>query len=643
MRGLRVAAVLLCCCLHASAPAGAAADEDWVSIGSLEPVPLRSVGGTVSVITREQIEARGQPLVTDLLREVPGVSVSRTGPVGGVTQVRVRGAEGNHTLVLIDGVEANDPASDAEFNFNSLMTTGIERIEVMRGPQSALYGSESIGAVINIITREAETPGVGGDASAEGGSFRTGRFAASLSAATESTRLFASGAYLRTHGVNAARNGSEHDGYENLSVTTKGSWTPLSTLRFDGVFRWDDDESQDDATNFGVPPAVFDALNETDPRKLYGRLQGAVELLPDWTARGGVAITDTHLRTRSPAFGFGGSRGRRVKLDVQTSYARVFRESFDNRLTLRFEREWVQFRNLFAGGDPSRKKNNQNSGIAEYRLGWDDRFFASASVRYDGNQDFQDEVLYRGELSAILPWKTTRLRASGGKADKNPGFFDLFGFAPGQFIGNPDLQAETSKGFDIGVDQTLFEGRVTGALTYFQADLRNEIGTRFISVPFPPFFLSTTVNNRDRSKRRGVELEVSARLLDNLDAHLSYTYARSKENDGAGYTRELRRARHIASLNLSHRFLRERALLDLTVLYNGRQYDNDFTQGFSPVRTALDDYTLINLGGSFRINDSVELMGRIDNLLDEDYEEVFGFNAPGIGAYGGVRVRWGVN
>lgn len=627
----------------ALAVASAGADDEMVSVGSLRPVPLRSVGGTLSIITREQIESRGQPLVSDLLREVPGVSVNRTGPVGGVTQVRIRGAEGNHTLVLIDGIEANDPANDSEFNFNSLMTTNIERIEVLRGPQSALYGSDSVGGVINIVTREAERQGLRGDFEAEGGSFYTGRVAASLSAATESTRLFASGAYFRTHGVNAARTGTENDGYEDLSITTKGSWTPDSRLRFDGVFRWDDDEAQDDATGFGSPPAVSDARNETDPRRLYARLQGEAEMLSNWTARAGVAITDTHLRTRSPAFGPGGSRGRRVKLDLQSSYAAVLSETFDNRLTLRFERDWEQFQNLFAGGDASRKENHQTSGIAEYRLGWNDRVSFAASVRYDGNRRFDDEVLYRGELSVVLPWETTRFRVSGGKADKDPGFFDLFGFSPGQFIGNPDLEAETSLGFDVGVDQSFLDNRVSGAFTYYQSDLRNEIGTEFISVPTPPFFLQTTVNNRGRSKRRGFEIEASSRLLDNLDAHVSYTYALSKENDGGGYTREVRRPRHVASLNLSYRFLRQRALVDLSVLYNGRQYDTDFTLGFTPVPAALDDYTLINLAGSFRLSDRVELLARIDNLLDEDYEEVFGFNTPGIGAFGGVRVRWGGN
>lgn len=606
--------------------------DEFLGVGSLRSVPRTSVGGAVSVITRDQIEARGQTRVSDLLREVPGVSVSRTGPVGGVTQVRIRGAEGNHTLVLIDGIEANDPAADTEFNFASLMANNIERIEILRGPQSGLYGSDSIGGIISITTRQAESTGLHGDLEAEGGSFATGRFATSVGASTQTTRLFASGSYFHTHGISSEPGGREDDGYQDLSITTKGSWTPIDALRFDGVFRWDDDESEDDAN--GSPNA--DVRNETDPRRLYGRLQGNLYLNPDWSLRAGLAVTDTHLRTRNVTFGPGGSRGRKVKFDFQHSYALSVPETLDHRLTLQFEREWLDFRNLFGGGDPSLKENNQNSLIAEYRGGWNDRLFLMASLRNDWNSRFDDDRTYRVGMSALLPWDTTRIRGTYGKGVQNPNFFELFGFAPGFFIPNADLEPETSKGFDFGVDQSLFGGRANAALSYYETDLRNEIV--LVATPIP--FVSTSANNIGKSKRRGVELEIEGSPLEGLDLHAGYTYALSKQNGSNGYRREIRRPRHVASASLNYRFARKRAGINLSLLYNGRQYDSDFAT-FPATPTPLDDYILVNLALSYRVNDWLEVFGRADNLADEDYQEVLGFASPGIAGYGGVRIHWG--
>ncbi len=624
---LLVSIALLC-----PGPGTLARADDELGVGSLRPVPRESSGGAVSVITREDIEARGQVRVSDLLREVPGVSVSRTGPIGGVTQVRIRGAEGNHTLVLIDGIEANDPASDTEFNFASLMTDNIERIEILRGPQSALYGSDSIGGIINITTREAADSGVHGTLEAEGGSFATGRVATSIGVAGERARLFASGSYFHTRGISSWPDGTEDDGYQDLSITTKGSFTPTDTLRFDGIFRWDDDETEDDAQGSPDP----DVRNETDPRRLYGRIQGEWFVTPAWSARTGLAVTDTHLRTRNVVFGNGGSRGRKVKFDVQSSYATTTPETLDHRLTLRYEREWLDFRNLFAGGDDSRKENNQDGFVAEYRVGWNDRVFANAGIRQDWNSRFDDETTYQFGVSALLS-ETTRLRGSYGKGVQNPNFFELFGFAPGFFVPNSNLKPETSKGFDIGIDQSLFGGRANAAFTYYEADLRNEIV--LTSTPTP--FVTTSVNNPGKSKRRGLEFEVAGDAAPGLSLHASYTYALSKQNASNGYRREIRRPRHTASANANYRFWADRAGANLTVLYNGRQYDDDFST-FPATPTALDDYVLLNLSLSYRVNQWLEVFGRADNLLDEDYEEVLDFASPGIAGYGGVRVRWGV-
>jgi vitamin B12 transporter len=614
-----------------SAARGVGADEEPFSIGSLDPVSRTAMGSAVSVITRKEIEERQFPFVADLLREIPGVAVNRSGPVGGVTQVRIRGAEGNHTLVFIDGIEANDPANNSEFNFANLMSYDVERIEVLRGPQSALYGSEAIGGVINIITREGK-PGLGGELEGEGGSFGTARAAGSFSAGGENYRLFADGSYFRDRGINAAPRGGEDDGYENVTINAKGSWDPLESLRVDGVFRWVDSESQDDQSNFGVPPAVFDAHNETDPRELYARLQSELRVGENWTHRIGAAITDTRLVSRNELFGFGRNQGRNIQLDYQTSYAFSVAENFDNRVTLKYQHQDLRFRNQFDGS--LTKNDNQDSGIAEYRLGWNDRLFLSGSVRYDANEHFDDDWTFRTTASFVAPWKSTVFRGSFGKGVQNPGFFELYAFFPG-FLPNPDLESETSKGFDLGIDQRLWGDRLNFSVNYYQSDLRNEIRPVFL-----PSLESTVVNDRDRSKRRGFEFEAVAALGESWTLNASYTYAIAKEGADQHYERELRRPRHLASVFSNYRFFDRRGQINVGIVYNGRQYDDDFTQGFTPVRTALDHYLLTSLALSFRITERVEIFGRVENLFNDSYHEVYGFESPGIGGFGGVRIRF---
>ncbi len=631
--GSRFASPVCALAIAFLAPAGAGADEDPLSAGSLYPVSRAAVGSAVSVITREEIEERQFPLVSELLREIPGVAVNRSGPAGGLTQVRIRGNEANNTLVLIDGIEANNPAANFDFNFANLLSYDVERIEVLRGAQSSLYGSEAIGGVINIVTREGK-PGMGGEVEAEGGSFGTARGAGSFSTGGEDYRLFAGANYLRNRGVNAAPRGGEHDGYENLTVNAKASWDPFESLHVDGVFRWVDSESQDDANNFGDPlmPAVFDAKNETDPRELYARLQSEWRIGDSWTHRIGAALTDHRRSDRNVLFGFGHNLGRNIQIDYQTSYSFSLGETLDHRITAKYQRQAFRVED-HSGGAQADKTAVQNSGVADYRLAWNDCFFLSASGRFDANEQFDDVWTYRVAGSLVAPWRSTVLRAAFAKGVQNPGLFELFGFFPG-FVPNPDLEASTSRGFDVGIDQTLLAQRVRLSVQYYQSDLRNEVRTEFL-----PTFEFTSVNDKDRSKRRGFEVEVTATPADNWTFNGSYSYGLAKEGADRHFERELRRPRQLASVFTNYRFLDRRGQVNLGVVYNGRQYDNDF-RGFPAVRTALDHYLLASLALSFRVTERIEIFGRVENLFDDGYQEVFGFESPGIGGFGGMRIRF---
>lgn len=220
---------------------------------------------------------------------------------------------------------------------------------------------------------------------------------------------------------------------------------------------------------------------------------------------------------------------------------------------------------------------------------------------------------------------------------KNPTFFDRFGFFADQFVGNSDLKPESSIGWDIGVEQALLDDRLSLGATYFDAELDDEIDGFFFDPTLGASGAFTATNLDGTSKRMGVELTARVRPFEGLDVTGAYTYTDATEPGASGRVREVRRPEHVASLVTNWRFLDSRANLNFRVDYNGEQKDSDF-RTFPTQRVTLDDFVLVNVSGSYDINPYVRLFARIENLLDQDYEEVFGFQTPGFAAFGGVRV-----
>jgi vitamin B12 transporter len=280
--------------------------------------PNRYSGATMTVVTREQLEQRQVPFVADILREVPGLAVNRSGGVGALTQIRLRGAEASQTLVLIDGVEANDPASGSAFDFAHLLTADVERIEIVRGPQSALWGSDALAGVINIITRRGRGP-LEFSGSIEGGSFGTVYTQARLAGGNEYYDFSLGSAYLDTAGTNIAREGDEDDGYKNITGFLKGGIKLLENLSLNVIARHTDATTESDPT----PPPLFlpvDGDEESDVEQNYARAQIRLDLFNGlWQHVFGIAITDTdneffpEVETKSSA------AGQKLRLDYQTT------------------------------------------------------------------------------------------------------------------------------------------------------------------------------------------------------------------------------------------------------------------------------------------------------------------------------------
>lgn len=611
---------------------------------SMIPAEAYTIGNAISVLDEEYIERRQNPVVSDLLRSVPSVAVSRSGGPGQLTQIRMRGAEGNHTLVLIDGVEANELNFNGEFDYAGLMAVGIERIEVLRGAQSALYGSDALGGVINIITKSGH-PGFRFEGSAEGGSFAERQATALVSGGTDRVNGVFSAGYFGTDGLNLSRFGTEKDGARTFTFSGKGMAQVTDNFRIDAVGRYVTSKNDTDAQDFNWPPTpteglVIDTLDVQKNRQFYGRVQGELSLFDDhWVHQALVQYADTKREYINPSNDLTGNHGQRLKFAYQNT-VNFQTPSFldaDHHVTMAFQREEQDFVNRGAVPDALENQEQsepQNSYIGEYRVGFADQLFLSAGVRHDDNRMFKNATTYR--LSAAWQFKEigTRLHASHGTAVTNPGFFEMFGFFPAFFLGNPDLKPEESRSFDVGIEQKLFDDKLVLDVTYFHANLENEIVTVF---DFNTF-LTMVDNLVGTSQREGIEVMMSAQLTDNLSVGGSYTYTRSRQPDGSP---EVRRPRHMGSLNANYAFAAGRGNVNLDVSYNGKQLDNEFASSTPESVVTLNDYVLVTLAASYRLTDSLEVYGRVENLVDQNYEEVFSYRSPGLGAFAGLRVKLG--
>ncbi|HEX6998855.1 MAG TPA: TonB-dependent receptor [Gammaproteobacteria bacterium] len=620
-----------------------AAEEVVVTASRTALAPSR-VGSSLSVIDAATLAVRQQRLVADALRDVPGVAVSRGGGLGAVTQVRIRGAEGNHALVLIDGVEANNPVSNSEFDFANLLAADVERIEILRGPQSALYGSDAVGGVINVITRR-HGAGLETRAHAEGGSFGTHEIGASLGGGGERASGGVSVTRFATDGTNIARAGGERDGFEHEAVTLDGRIEAGPRLALAGMLRYSDSMQDFDTQDFAFPPTPTQGLVVDDDVgghleqwffRLSGRSAGALG-----EHRFGVSETRTDNTFLDAGLVSGGNEGTKTKLDYQYTFslgaprvaAAAAVDGLGQWLTVAGERELLDYENRGAtptAPENQRREDAQTSVAAEYRLALPNADF-SASARRDDNDLFADATTYRLTGSIALGTRS-RLHTSFGTGIANPGFFDLFGFFPGSFVGNPALEPERSTSFDVGVERTLgADGAWTMDATYFRADLEDEIETTFDSSTF----LSSVRNLPGTSERRGFELTVRGAPLPTWQLAASYTYTDAEQPDGRA---ELRRPRHIASLDNTLAFAGGRARVNVGVDYNGEQVDSELVLATPADRVTLGAFTVVTVAADYELSPRWRLYGRVENVLDEEYEEWFSYRGRGRSAVAGFSV-----
>lgn len=609
--------------------------ENIVSTANRTPMAQSRIGSAVSVVNRSQIDARQSAQVSDLIQDLPGIAVSRASGPGSQTQVRVRGAEANQLLVLIDGVAANNPSGADEFNFASLTAWDVEKIEVVRGPQSALWGSDALAGVINITTRNGGEEPLRGGLFLEGGSFDTinGGGSVGLNTGRLSTDLNVS--WYDSAGVNIAREGDEKDGYDNLTVGLNSSFQATDTLRLGFAARQTEASNDyDDTSTTGLP---VDADLTTDNRLTFLRADASLALL-DQRLNQDLQFSYADTRTTNKDQGSTAStdEGERFGVYWQASWDFTpLPNEYRATVAVDYDKEEFETSAPVFGGLSDQQQDRDSIGYVTELLAQPlESLNLSASLRHDDNSDFKDKTTYRLTGTWRIDASDSRLHASYGTGMKKPTFTELFGFFPGSFIGNPDLKPEESRGGDIGFEQGWLDGRLTTDLTWFYAELTDEIRTVFL-----PGFQSTAINSDGHSRRQGVEATLRGRLRPGLEATASYTYTDSEEPDDAGGKQtETRRPRHMAALNLDYRMLNDRVGLNLNLSYTGEQTDQDFSVFPSPYVT-LDDYTLVNIAASYAASDTLTIYARAENLFDEDYENLFGFRTPGAGYYAGIRMN----
>ena len=613
----------------AAAAAGplSATEETIVVTGSREPVTIEAAAVSVTVLDRETLEALALPLTSDVLRLVPGGAVASTGPRGTQTQLRIRGAEANHTLLFVDGIRFNDPAAGNEARFELLTSDGLSKIEVVRGPQSALWGSEALGGVIALETGNPLRDG-GFAALGEYGGLDSIRTSASFATRTGDLGLSGSAGYLSSDGIDSFGSGGERDGFENLSGSLKAVFSPLASTELGLVGHYVEGESQFD----GFDPVTFqraDTLDETSNRIAAVRGWGS-HRSGGWSILLDASYLDSANRNRLGDEPLNRTYGSRFTVGGQLS-----RSFASHRLTAAIEHEAEDFGardQLYFGGTDQDRSRKLTAFIGQWRADWSEAFAIDLAVRHDSFSAFEDATTYRA-TALFRPAPHWRIHAAYGEGIAQPTFFDLFGFFPGSFEGNPALRTESSKGFEVGVRWQRDDASL--GVTGFSNRLSNEIVGTFD----PETFISSTINVEGKSRRRGIEVDGEYRIGP-VRLVANYTFLNASERQAAENVaiREIRRPKHSANLLASAAV----GKFDIggSLAYVGKRRDTDFDVFPAEVVT-LNDYLLASLKVGYRVTPSFEAYARVENAFDADYQDVVGYNTAGRTVYAGLRLRLG--
>jgi vitamin B12 transporter len=597
--------------------------------------PIDQIASSVTVIAGQEIEARQARNAPDILRAVPGIDVVQSGGPGDSAAVFIRGTNSNHVKVLIDGIDVSNPwRVGRTYEFGNLTTLDIDRVEVLRGPQSGLYGADALGGVIAFYTKEGNGP-LQVEGLAEGGSFGTFNQAAGARGSNNGLRYSFNVAHQHVDNAPArtplriapAGVPPLTGEYDNWTFSTKLGVDVTPNLAFNVAVRYTEADydyqlSQKDTALSRQRSEEFHTRGETIWSLYGGRIKTVL----------GITYSDTSYSLDAPFFDTRGM-GTRVKADWRTV------ANVANGITLVVGADWQDERLKqpllgtlpFADQFAVEASERSQGAYVQAQLEPLRNVFIVGNVRHDDNENFGQATTWRFAPAIVFPEVGTRLKGSYGTAFKAPSLADRFldyappGFPEFSFFGNRNLRPEKSEGFDLGFDQSIFNGRAQFGATYFQSEIE---GLIVLSAD------QTTVLNLNSADISGIEAFFSADLSDNLRLRADYTYT---EPVNAVTGQDLiRRPRNKAAFSLGWKPTNP-LLLTTTLVYVGERLDGNRLAFGEIVRQP--DYTVVNLAADYKINDHLSLIGRIDNLFDRRYEETNGFERPGFGAFAGLKFR----
>jgi len=611
------------------------ASEIIVTAANRTETPLEKVGQSLSVVDLAELERRQTQNVADILRTLPGVTIARNGSIGANTSVFIRGAESDQTVVLIDGVKLNDPSSPGGgFNFGNLLTGNIERIEVLRGSQSVLWGSQAIAGVVNMVTRQP-TEQLRLNARSEYGFRDTVNLVANASGKAGPLSASVGAGLFRTDGISnfaESRGGRERDGYENIGANAKFILALTDTISLDargwysrGTFNID-----------GFPPPRFvlaDVNEESVTRELIGYTGVNAALFGGrFRNRIGFALTDTNRRNTArdgtPTETFRG-KGRNERLEYQG----ILDISQGWQATFGLEREISTFSSSSFGAPATRGRARIYSGYAQVVGTITDGFTVTGGVRHDDHDRFGGTTTFGASAVYNLAATGTTLRASYAEGFKAPSLFQLL-----SNFGNPALSPERSQGWDAGITQELVDGRLMLSATYFERDSKDLI--LFISCPPPRTGICTnrpsgTYDNIGLATARGAEFAVTLRPVDALRVQFSHGLvdARNRTAGSPNFDRRLpRRPENSSSLLVDYKWP-----FGLETGFTITNVSKAFDNASNTVR--LPGYTLVDLRAMMPIGQNFELTARIENLFDEQYETALRYGQMPRAGYIGARLK----
>ena len=604
----------LCTSIAAAQQQNSEALEELIVTSSRVPMPLRQIGTSVSIIDRAEIEQRGYSSLFEILRSQPAVAASNTGGQGSATSVRIRGEEGYRTLVLIDDIDISDTSgTQVSPRFEQLLSSGIQRVEILRGPQGLMYGADA-GGVIS-ITSITPTEGLGGQISVEAGSHGTQQFAGNLGGSNEALDFNLSVTDLETDGFNSRTTDTDlrdDDGYENTTLHGRLGWNVTDKLRLGLTVRDVDGENKYDSCftvdSFSPTNDCRDEFEQTIWRVAADYAQDS---LTHQLAYSENDTDKTFFSEGQPSFGAEGSLEK-------ISYLGSFKHSDALQLAYGVDLETESI-----DDGTFDEERDQDGYYLEYQGGFDERFYITAGARYDDNDDFGSNTSYRISGAWLKPVAGGELKFKGsyGTGFRAPSLYEIaynggaFAFPPASLV---NLDAEESEGFEFGLTWTGDAGLYLEA-NYFDQTVSDEIF-------FDLAGFSGYLQSDGDSDSQGVELIAQWPVFESLSLSGNYTY-NDTETD-AGSVRAFR-PEQLANIGVNWRPLSDRLTLGLNARISRDAEDVD--------GSSLDDYELLDLNASFSILKGLEIYGRVENLLDEDYQEIPTYNTSERAAYAGVR------